>query len=253
MDGVCGCRETSRHDRLLVRGAIEGWTVVMTSRRRLARRWAQLLIGLFLYGIALALMIEAAIGLDPWTVFAQGLDLRTGGGIGLITVLIGALVLLLWIPLRQRPGIGTVLNVLLVGPALEVGLWAFEVPEELWARILIFGGGLVLLAIATGLYVGAGFGPGPRDGLMTGAHARFGFPIWAVRATIELTVLTIGWLLGGNVGFGTVAFALLIGPMVHVALPRLRVPLPGDSSAPEPESDPSDPTNPTAPVVVVGS
>ncbi len=251
--------------------------------RLLVRRWTQLFIGLFLYGIALALMIEAAVGLDPWTVFAQGADLQTGWGIGLVTVLIGALVLLLWIPLRQKPGIGTVLNVLLVGPALEVGLWAFEVPEELWARILIFGGGLALLAVATGLYVGAGFGPGPRDGLMTGAHARFGFPIWAVRGAIELTVLTIGWLLGGNVGLGTVAFALLIGPMVHVTLPRLRVPLPSDAAdsrtapgaaAPAPTStdrgsaatpvagplqpgaprpNPDDPTNPTAPIVVVGS
>lgn len=254
--------------------------------RLLVRRWTQLFVGLFLYGIALALMIEAAVGLDPWTVFAQGADLQTGWGIGLVTVLIGALVLLLWIPLRQKPGIGTVLNVLLVGPALEVGLWAFEAPEELWARILIFGGGLALLAVATGLYVGAGFGPGPRDGLMTGAHARFGFPLWAVRGTIELTVLTIGWLLGGNVGLGTVAFALLIGPMVHVTLPRLRVPLPSDAahsgaaaaraasaapaaSAPAtasadrgsaatpvagpPQPDPADPTNPTAPIVVVGS
>lgn len=257
----------------------------MSSPRLLVRRWAQLLVGLFLYGIALALMIEAAVGLDPWTVFAQGLDRQTGWGIGLVTVLIGALVLLLWIPLRQKPGIGTVLNVLLVGPALEVGLWAFEAPEELWARILIFGGGLALLAVATGLYVGAGFGPGPRDGLMTGAHARFGFPIWAVRGTIELTVLTIGWLLGGNVGLGTVAFALLIGPMVHVTLPRLRVPLPSDAAAPapaaasgaapsdrgpaaapaagppraertepgQPRPNPDDPTNPTAPIVVVGS
>ena len=247
----------------------------MKPRRRLARRWGQLLIGLFLYGVALALMIEAAIGLDPWTVFAQGLDLRTGAGIGLLTVLIGMVVLLIWIPIRQKPGIGTVLNVLLVGPAIEFGLWAFEAPEELWARILIFAGGLALLAVATGLYIGAGFGPGPRDGLMTGFHARFGFPIWAVRTVVEGTVLTIGWLLGGNVGFGTVAFALLIGPMVHVTVPRLRVPLAPDQApqqgpeqtparAPELGSaatpaagptrpDPSDPTNPTAPVVVVGS
>ena len=118
--------------------------------RLLVRRWTQLFVGLFLYGIALALMIEAAVGLDPWTVFAQGADLQTGWGIGLVTVLIGALVLLLWIPLRQKPGIGTVLNVLLVGPALEVGLWAFEAPEELWARILIFGGGLAIAGAIDG-------------------------------------------------------------------------------------------------------
>jgi uncharacterized membrane protein YczE len=226
----------------------------MTSRRLLARRWGQLFLGLFLYGIALALMIDAAIGLDPWTVFAQGLDLRTGWGIGLVTVVIGALVLLVWIPLRQKPGIGTVLNVVLVGPALEFGLWAFEVPEQLWARILAFAGGLLLLAIATGLYVGAGYGPGPRDGLMTGFHARFGFPIWAIRTVIEVTVLTIGWLLGGNVGAGTVAFALLIGPMVGVTLPRLRVPLgPAVGSSATPTADPADPSAPTAPTAVTGS
>jgi len=133
-------------------------------------------------------------------------------------------VLLLWIPLRQRPGIGTVLNVLLIGPVMDLALLVVRTPEPLWARILLFAGGLLLLAIATGLYIGARFGPGPRDGLMTGAHARFGWAIWKVRTGVELTVLGIGWLLGGTVGFGTVAFALLIGPMVGQTLPRLRVP-----------------------------
>jgi len=194
------------------------------STRIAGRRWAQLLLGLFLYGTAVALMIRAEIGLDPWTVFAQGIEVQTGWSIGVVVVLIGLGVLLLWIPIRQRPGIGTVLNVLLIGPVMDLALLVVRTPEPLWARILLFAGGLLLLAIATGLYIGARFGPGPRDGLMTGAHARFGWAIWKVRTGVELTVLAIGWLLGGTVGFGTVAFALLIGPMVGQTLPRLRVP-----------------------------
>lgn len=198
----------------------------MTPRRILVRRWGQLLLGLFFYGIAVALLIRADVGLDPWTVFAQGLEVQTGWSIGLIVVLIGAGVLLLWIPIKQKPGIGTVLNVLLIGPVLDLAMLVVETPEQWWAQWLMFAGGLALLAIATGLYIGARFGPGPRDGLMTGAHARFGWKIWKVRTGVELTVLAIGWLLGGTVGFGTVAFALLVGPMVGVTLPRLRVPEP---------------------------
>lgn len=203
------------------------------STRIAVRRWAQLLLGLFLYGTAVALMIRAEIGLDPWTVFAQGIEVQTGWSIGVVVVLIGLGVLLLWIPIRQRPGIGTVLNVLLIGPVMDLALLVVRTPEPLWARILLFAGGLLLLAIATGLYIGARFGPGPRDGLMTGAHARFGWAIWKVRTGVELTVLAIGWLLGGTVGLGTIAFALLIGPMVGVTLPRLRVPerAPQDSAS----------------------
>ena len=200
--------------------------------RILIRRWGQLLLGLFLFGIAIALMIRADIGLDPWTVFAQGLAVQSGWRIGVVTIVIGAGVLLLWIPLRQRPGIGTVLNVLLIGPALDLGLLVVATPEALWARILLFAGGLALLAVASGLYIGARFGPGPRDGLMTGAHARFGWALWKVRTGVEVTVLAIGWLLGGTVGFGTIAFALLIGPMVGQTLPRLRVPEPIDKDRP---------------------
>jgi uncharacterized membrane protein YczE len=209
----------------------------MTPARIAIRRWAQLALGLFLYGVSVSLMIRAEVGLDPWTVFAQGLEVQTGWSIGLIVVLTGVVVLLLWIPLRQRPGIGTVLNVLAIGPVMDLTLLVVVTPEVLWARILLFAAGLTLLAIATGLYIGARFGPGPRDGLMTGAHVRFGWAIWKVRTGVEVTVLAIGWLLGGTVGFGTVAFALLIGPMVGVALPRLRVPeatiAPGAAPAPE--------------------
>lgn len=189
-----------------------------------ARRGLQLLIGLFLYGFSLAMMIRATLGVSPWDVLAQGGSLQTGIPFGFMTNIIGGIVLLLWIPLRQRPGVGTVLNVLLVGPSAEVGLALLDEPAALWARILLFSGGLVLLAVASGLYIGARLGPGPRDGLMTGIHDRFGAPIWLVRTAIEGTVLLLGWLLGGSVGLGTVAFALLIGPMVNVALPLFRVP-----------------------------
>lgn len=189
-----------------------------------ARRWSQLLVGLVLYGVAIGLMISAEVGLDPWTVFAQGLSLTSSVPIGIMTVIIGVAVLLLWIPLRQRPGIGTVLNVIVIGPVIDLTLFLVDTPDALVVRWIVFAGGLALLAVASGLYIGAGFGPGPRDGLMTGAHARFGWPIWAVRTSVEVTVLAIGWLLGGTVGFGTVAFALFIGPMVGVTLPRLRLP-----------------------------
>ena len=189
-----------------------------------ARRVTQLVVGLFLYGVAIAMMIQAGIGVSPWDVLSQGVSLRTGIPFGWVTVIIGAIVLLLWIPIRQKPGIGTILNVLLIGPAAEVGLAVLPLATELWSQILLFAGGLALLAIATGLYIGARFGPGPRDGLMTGIHDRWGVRFWIVRTAIEVTVLSIGWLLGGTVGVGTVAFALLIGPMVNVTLPLVRVP-----------------------------
>lgn len=190
----------------------------------MTRRIIQLLVGLFLYGFAISMMLRAAIGVSPWDVLSQGVMKQTGIPFGLVTNIIGALVLLLWIPIRQKPGIGTVLNVLLIGPSAQLGLALLPAVTVLWQQVLLFAGGLALLAVATGLYIGARFGPGPRDGLMTGVHRRYGWPIWAVRTSIEVTVLLVGWLLGGNVGVGTVAFALLIGPMVNVTLPLLRVP-----------------------------
>jgi uncharacterized membrane protein YczE len=196
-----------------------------------ARRRIQLLAGLFLYGIAIATMMQATIGIEPWDVLAQGITLRTGIPFGLVTNLVGAVVLLFWIPLRQRPGIGTVLNVLLVGPSAQFGLWAIPQPDQLWARILLFAAGLVLIAVASGLYIGAHYGPGPRDGLMTGLTARTGRPIWLVRTGIEAVVLLVGWLLGGNVGWGTLAYALCIGPLVHVAIPLFAVRLPDAAPA----------------------
>lgn len=193
-------------------------------RHPLAVRLPQLAVGLFLYGIGLALMVRAGIGVAPWDVLSQGISLQTGMPFGLVTNLVGAVVLLLWIPIRQKPGLGTVLNVLMIGTSAEVGLWVIPAAEELVPRVLLFAAGLVLTAVATGLYIGARFGPGPRDGLMTGIHHRWGVRIWIVRTAIEVTVLAVGWLLGGDVGVGTLAFALLIGPLVQVTLPLLRVP-----------------------------
>ncbi|TFC02080.1 hypothetical protein E3O42_08895 [Cryobacterium adonitolivorans] len=183
------------------------------------RRVIQLIIGLFLYGIGIALIVRGAIGVAPWDVLTQGIDGHLHLGFGVITTIISGIVLLLWIPLKQRLGIGTVLNAVLVGPAADVGLWL--VPEDLalWLRVLLFAAGLLLLAIASGIYIGAGLGPGPRDGLMTGLHARTGWPIWAVRTGIEGLVLATGWVLGGNVGVGTVLFALLVGPLCQWTLP----------------------------------
>lgn len=182
-------------------------------------RLLRLIPGLLLYGIADAFMIRAVVGVDSWTVFAQGISAQTGWGIGVLTIVIGALVLLLWVPLRQKPGIGTVLNILLVGPGIDLGLWLLPAPEALWLRVLFFVTGMVLLAVASGIYIGANLGPGPRDGLMTGINTRFGTPIWLARTAVEVTVLLIGWILGGNVGVGTVAFALLIGPLCNITLP----------------------------------
>lgn len=187
----------------------------------MARRIIQLLSGLLLYGAGCALTVEAGLGVDPWTVLAQGISVHTGIGIGWVTNILGFLVLLLWIPLRQRPGVGTIANILLVGTSMQVVLWIVPPISGVWAQIGVLLGGILLVAVASGLYIGARFGPGPRDGLMTGLHARLGWPIWGCRALVEVSVLAIGWLLGGTVGIGTVLFAVLIGPLVHAALPLL--------------------------------
>ena len=188
------------------------------------RRWSQLLSGLFLFGFAAAMMLRAGLGVDPWTVFAEGFHVTWGFGIGWVIVISGLAVLLIWIPLRQRPGIGTLLNALLVGPSMEVGLYLIETPELLAQRIVLFAAGLLMMGIASGLYIGARFGPGPRDGLMVGFNARFGYPMWAVRTVIEATVLVIGWTLGGTFGVGTILFAIAIGPLAQRAIRVFRVP-----------------------------
>ncbi|MGF2947928.1 membrane protein YczE [Microbacterium alcoholitolerans] len=185
-----------------------------TGPRDFLERLAQLMLGLFLFGAGMALMVRAGIGVAPWDVLAVGLVQTTGLGFGLITSLVAGVVLLLWIPLRQRVGIGTVLNALLVGPSAEVTLAVVPAAPSAWVGVPLFLAGLVLLAFASGLYISAGFGPGPRDGLMTGLVARTGKPVWLVRTALEGGVLVSGFLLGGPVGLGTVVFAFGVGPLI---------------------------------------
>ena len=189
-----------------------------TSIRRLVNLYA----GLVLFGVSIAFFVQARLGLDPWDVLHQGISERTGVRIGTVAIVVGLVVLLLWIPLRQRPGLGTLSNVLLVGLTLDLALVLLPEPGPMPLRFGFLVVAIVLNAVATGLYVGAGLGPGPRDGLMTGLAAR-GHSVRVVRTAIELTVLAAGWLLGGTVGVGTALFALTIGPLVHVLLPRLTI------------------------------
>jgi len=204
------------------------------------RRVPQLLVGLFLYGIGIAFIVRGVLGAAPWDVLTQGIATHLPLSFGTITIIVSGIVLLMWIPLRQKPGVGTVLNALLVGPAADVGFLIIPETDVLWLRVIFFTIGLIVLAGATGMYIGTHFGPGPRDGLMTGLHRVTGRPIWLVRTALEVSVVLVGWLLGGNVGLGTVAFALLVGPMcqffMRVFEVRLRgepLALPGDDLRPD--------------------
>ncbi len=181
-------------------------------------RLVQLLAGLAAYGVSIALMVRAELGLDPWDVFHQGLARRTGMAIGTAVIVVGAAVLLLWIPLRERPGIGTISNVVIIGVAANIALEVVPPPGHIGLRWLSLLSGILLCGVATGAYIGARLGPGPRDGLMTGL-ARRGHSIRVVRTGIELSVLLVGFLLGGTVGIGTLLFASTIGPIVHVTIP----------------------------------
>lgn len=195
--------------------------VTATSRRDLVERLVQLIGGLFLYGVALGFMVRGGIGVAPWDVLALGLAGQSGLGYGMMTVLVSIVVLLLWIPLRQRVGLGTVLNALLVGPSADLALVLIPAPPSVWIGAPMFVFGLLLLAFATGLYIAADFGPGPRDGLMTGLVRRTGWAVWLVRTLIEGGVLLVGFLLGGPVGVGTVLFAFGVGPLIGWFLPRI--------------------------------
>ncbi|MER6300348.1 hypothetical protein ABT247_12350 [Kitasatospora sp. NPDC001539] len=190
----------------------------MGDTHALGRRLPQLFAGLGLYGASMALMLRSGLGLDPWDVFHQGLQRVLGLTVGAWVTICGALVLLLWIPLRQRPGLGTVANVLMIGAAMDLTLKLVGAPQGLPARIALMAGAIVLNGLASGLYIGARFGPGPRDGLMTGLHRRTGRSLRLVRTGIEVTVLVAGVLLGGTAGVGTVAYALAIGPLVQLFL-----------------------------------
>nr|WP_046768530.1 membrane protein [Jiangella alkaliphila] len=189
----------------------------------MTRRLSQLFAGLLLYGFSMALLIEAGLGLDPWDVLHQGIAERTGLTIGTVVIVVGVLVLLLWIPLRQKPGVGTIANALLIGLAADASIWLLPAPEPLAVRIVFMVSGVMLNAVATAAYIGARLGPGPRDGLMTGLVRRTGRSVRLVRTSIEVVVLATGWLLGGTVGAGTVVYALSIGPLVHLLLPKLQV------------------------------
>jgi uncharacterized membrane protein YczE len=187
-------------------------------------RAGRLLLGLVLFGVALAALVKSRLGLDPWTVFNQGVAQHIGLTIGQVTVIGSLLLLAAWIPLRQRPGLGTVANALVVGPVLDLGVRWIPAPAGIASQVAYMVAAIAGAAVATGLYVGAGWGPGPRDGLMTGLAAR-GIPIALARASIEVTVLVVGWALGGTVGVATVLFATTIGPLVKLALRRLAMPV----------------------------
>lgn len=206
------------------------------------RRLTQLYTGLLLYGLSASMLLLAGLGVDPWDVFHQGLSRRLGLGVGTWVLIVGAFVLLLWIPLRQRPGFGTVNNAIAVGLIVDAVLATVPPVHGLAARLIVMVAGVVLNGVATGLYIGAGLGPGPRDGLMTGLAAR-GHSIRVVRTSIELTVLLTGWVLGGTVGIGTVVYALAIGPIAHFTIPRLAIKV----SAREPSPGPRSQLSPSPP------
>lgn len=216
-------------------------------RYRFPRRFLQLQAGLVLYGVSMALFIRADLGLDPWDVFHQGVSARTGLRFGWVVFLVSVAVLVLWIPLRQWPGIGTVSNAVVIGLAVEGGLAVLPDIGAMWLRVVLLVAAVVLNGVATGSYIGAALGPGPRDGLMTGLARRYPrLSIRLVRTGIEVTVLAVGWLLGGSVGVGTVLYALAIGPLTQAFLPIFTVQYRQAGAA----TDVSDPHSPPRPAPV---
>lgn len=194
------------------------------SNRRLVRRTVQLFLGLILYGVSMALMVESGLGLNPWDVLHQGLSRTLGLSIGTVVIIIGAVVLLLWIPLRQRPGFGTIANIFVIGFAIDAALLVLPTATGLPLRIAFLAAGVLFNGLATGLYIGSRLGPGPRDGLMTGLHARLPrVSLRVIRTGIEVLVLATGFLLGGTAGIGTVVYALAIGPLAQFFIPRCTV------------------------------
>ncbi|MEV7149741.1 MULTISPECIES: hypothetical protein [unclassified Streptomyces] len=196
----------------------------MSTRGRLGRRLIQLYAGLTLYGVSSGLLVEAGLGLEPWGVLHQGLAEHVGLSIGTVSIIVGAAVLLLWIPLRQRPGLGTVSNVFVIGLAMNATLALVPGAQALAVRIPLMAAGIVLNGAATGLYIAASFGPGPRDGLMTGLHRRTGRSIRLIRTAIEVAVVATGFALGGTVGVGTLLYAVSIGPLAQLFLKVFAVP-----------------------------
>lgn len=200
---------------------------------RLGRRLSQLVVGLVLYGASLAMIIRATLGNASWDVLHQGLARHLPMSIGTAVVLVSLLVLLAWIPLRETPGLGTLANTAIIGPVADVTLLVLPAPDEMVWRVVLLVLGVVLNAVATALYIGARFGPGPRDGLMTGLHRRTGLPVGVVRTALEVSVVAVGFVLGGVVGLGTVLYALAIGPLTQWLLPLSVVSLDVDRGAVE--------------------
>ncbi len=208
---------------------ILGWMrparTVPITRWRSRSRWSPtpaslvvLLVGLYAFGTGEALIVQGGLGVSPWTVLAQGLSTILPVSIGVATFLVSALVLLLWIPLRERPGLGTIANAIVIAVALQVGVALIPEPEGWPAQLALVLLGIAMIGLGSGLYLTTNLGPGPRDGWMTGIHLRTGWPVGRVRLGIELVVLVVGWLLGGTVGLGTILFAVLIGPAVAQGL-----------------------------------
>jgi uncharacterized membrane protein YczE len=193
---------------------------------RMPRRLLQLAVGLSLYGVSMAMMVRGTLGLDPWDVFHLGVARHLPLSFGGVVIATGVVVLLLWIPLRQMPGLGTVANAVVIGLVTDMALALLGAPAALPTRIALLVGGVLLNGLATALYIGSQLGPGPRDGLMTGLVRRTGWSVRVVRTSIELSVVAVGWLLGGVVGIGTVVYALAIGPLVQLLLPWFIVELP---------------------------
>lgn len=203
---------------------------------RLPLRLTYLILGLLFFALAMALMIRAQLGVDPWNVLHLGIANHVPLPLGTIVILTGALVLLTWIPLKQWPGLGTVANVLIIGVGLDLFLAIIPPIEGLGWQITVFLLGILINGLGGAMYIGSHFGAGPRDGLMTGLHLRTGRSIRLIRTGIEVSVLAIGWVLGGQVGLGTVAYALLIGPSVQFFMKFMILRLPEPDIAPEPSS-----------------
>ncbi len=199
----------------------QSWRTLITMTRRLPRRLTQLYVGLALYGLSMALLVRSDLGVMPWDVLHQGLAPLLGWSLGTVTEVVGLVVLLLWIPLHQRPGLGTISNVVVIGIAVDVALAVLPEVQGLPERIGLVVAGILLNAVATAAYIGVQLGPGPRDGLMTGLVRRTGLSVRLVRTTLEVLVVAVGFALGGTLGLATVAYALFIGPLVQPLLPRL--------------------------------
>lgn len=214
-------------------GADLAAVLIVPGLAELRRRLPRLVAGLVLLGVGIAMTLEARLGVSPYDVLHQGLARLTGWSIGTVVIVLGLVILLAWIPIRQRPGLGTLINVATVGLIVDAALGALPEPHDLAGRAALLAGGIVVVALGIGLYIGAGLGPGPRDGLMTGLAAR-GHPVWAVRTALEVSSLAAGWALGGDVGPGTVVFAFAIGPLAHRFLTWLHLGV--DATDPDPDA-----------------